>query len=257
MGFLSFGVYSVNSPQDWQIVVASIKNDIKKYEGLFPLEVMDSSRFIIEEIIEGEEFAVDVYFDEDSKPVILNILKHPFVTKDDVSDRVYISSKNIILNNLSRFEELLQKMANIFALKNFPLHVEMRGKGDEIALIEGNPMRFAGWCTTDLAYYSYGINIYEYYFKNKKPDWDKILEGKDDEVYYFAMAEIPKNIASEEIETFDYDGFMKNISCPLDVRKINFKIHPLFAIVFARAENYNEVENILKLDMNRFIIRKA
>lgn len=35
---------------------------------------------------------------------------------------------------------------------NFPVHVEIRVKEDKICPIEFNPMRFAGLCTTDIAY---------------------------------------------------------------------------------------------------------
>lgn len=60
------------------------------------MQVLDTGKFIIEENIEGEEFAVDAYFNSKEKPVILNILKHIFSSENDVSDRVYFTSKSVM-----------------------------------------------------------------------------------------------------------------------------------------------------------------
>jgi len=57
---------------------------------------MDASTFIIEDYLEGEEFAVDAYFNAEGKVVILNILHHKFSSSTDVSDRVYSNSQSII-----------------------------------------------------------------------------------------------------------------------------------------------------------------
>jgi hypothetical protein len=42
--------------------------------GIYPEQVLDTRSFLIEEYIEGDEFALDAYFDGDGNPVILNIL---------------------------------------------------------------------------------------------------------------------------------------------------------------------------------------
>ena len=51
----------------------------------------------MEEYVEGEEYAIDCYFDEKGEVVILNILHHKFSSGRDTSDRVYSTSKEIIL----------------------------------------------------------------------------------------------------------------------------------------------------------------
>jgi len=249
VGFLSMGVYPVQNLDDWQEVLDSIYSDMEKVKTDFPIEVMDSSKFIIEEMIEGDEFAVDAYFDKKGQPVILNIFEHPFASGKDVSDRIYFTSKTIINNNLEKFEKILAQIGNLAQLKNFPMHIELRAKGDKVVPIEINPMRFAGWCTTDLAYYAYSVNVYEYYFEQKKPNWDEILAQKDKYIYYLVVADVPSNIKRDTIDSFDYEGFLKNIPSPLDVRKIDFKNHPLFAIVFGQTKDYEEISKLLKLKL--------
>lgn len=251
VGFLSMGVHKVSSHSQWKNIVELLKTETETFVKHFPDTVLSSAGFIIEEIIQGEEFAVDAYYDENGKPVILNIFQHPFVSEDDVSDRAYISSKEIIENNLECFEKVLSDIGNTLGMKNFPIHIELI-KGKEIIPVEINPMRFAGWCTTDLAYYAYGINIYEYFNNNLKPDWNKILDGKDGKIYYFAMAETPQNIEKNKI-CFDYEKLEKSFSKILDFRKINYLEKPLFAVIFGEAKNMDEINKILQLEMTDFI----
>lgn len=255
VGFLSMGVHKLTSHAQWKNVVKTIKNEVTCFEKFFPKDVLSSSSFIVEEIIKGDEFAVDAYYNQDGKPVILNIFKHPFVSSDDVSDRVYISSKQIIEDNLLLFTDLLLKIGKIFDIKNFPIHIEIIKKNNnEIIPVEINPMRFAGWCTTDLAYFAYGINIYEYFAQNLEPDWHKILNGKDGKIFYFAIAETPQNIDKTNIH-FDYEKLKENFSNILEFRKINYIEKPVFAIIFGQAKDFSEILKILKMDINTFILK--
>ena len=253
VGFLSMGVHKVCSSLEWEKTVSQIKTEIADFKNNFPESVLNSSKFIIEEVIEGEEYAVDTYFNDNGEPVILNIFKHPFVSEDDVSDRAYISSKEIIEENLEPFKDVLTKIGKTIGFKNFPVHIELiKNKNGEVIPVEINPMRFAGWCTTDLAYFAYGINIYEYFAFNKKPDWKSILNGKENKIFYFAMAETPTNIDKTKI-SFNYENLKKQFSKLLDFRKIDFVNKPMFAVIFGETQDKSEINKILELNMPDFI----
>lgn len=253
IGFLSMGVHKVESREDWEKVKAQIKAEIKDFKRNFPDSVLNPSEFIAEELIEGEEFAIDVYFDDVGAPVVLNIFKHPFADKDDVSDRLYLTSREIIENNLALFKDALEKIGRVFGLRNLPAHIEMiREKCGRVVPVEINPMRFAGWCTTDLAYFAYGINVYEFFHYGKKPDWNEILKSKGGEMYYFAMAETPPAVDKSRI-SFDHETFKRSFSRILDYREIDHKRKPLFAIVFGKTESNDEVNRILKMKTRDFI----
>ncbi|MGN0014216.1 MAG: ATP-grasp domain-containing protein [Candidatus Gastranaerophilaceae bacterium] len=253
IGFLSFGVYMIYGENDLNTVKNNILRDLEKIKEIYPLEVVDTSTFIIEEMINGEEYAVDAYYDENGKPVILNIYKHPFSSEKDVSDRIYYTSKGILKEYLTKFTDILQKIGNAANLKNFPVHIEMRVNKDNIIPIELNPMRFAGWCMTDIAHYAWNINVYEYYFNQKKPDWTNILKYIDDSIFYVMFSDISKDIDKNRITGINYDSLIKNISNPLEIRKIDYKKHPIYAIVFAKTKEEKEINNILNLDIYQYI----
>ena len=248
VGFLSFGVYPVRDKFDWENTISKIFLDIEKLKDIFPNCVVDMTSFILEEMIEGEEFAIDAYFNNQGEAVILNILKHPFFDDKDVSDRAYYTNKEIFEKYYDKFLNILNQIADCTGFKNFPFHIELRANDDNIIPIEINPMRFAGWCITDIAQSVWNVNTYEYYLKQLKPDWENILKNSDNSYYYFTIGDINK-----KADDIDYEKYLKNISNPLVVRKIDFKSNPIFAIVFAKTDDINEIKNILKLDMNLFI----
>ncbi len=254
VGFLSLGVYKVETDSDWEKVLKNLQQEAKSYSKIFPSNVVNSSNYIIEEIIEGTEYAVDAYYTKEGKPVVLNIFRHPFADANDVSDRIYLSSKNIIQKTMPKVDILLSKLGELIDLKNFPMHIELIEKNNgEIVPVEVNPMRFAGWCTTDLACFAYGINMYEYFHDQIEPDWKKLLDEKGDENYYFAMAETPKNMKKDGSCSFDYENFKKCFSKILEFRKIDYLKKPLFAILFGQTSDDDEITEILKLNTGDFV----
>jgi hypothetical protein len=258
VGFFSIGVHVINGSREWKPTIDQLKNEMHTRGRNFPGEVIDSSSFILEEIIPGDEYAVDVYFDKDGTPIVLNILKHLFSSAEDVSDRVYVTSRQIIEEYLSSFHEFLASLGNLSRLKGFPMHIEFRvDKTGNIAPIEVNPMRFAGWCVTDIAWYAFGINVYEYFFQQKRPDWESILKEMNDDTYSIVVADLPPNVPVDQIKSIDYEKFQAHFQDPLELRKIDFRKHGVFAFQFARTspENIGLLDHILRSDLEEFLIR--
>lgn len=257
VGFLSLGVHKVIDQEDWLRVKQLIFDEFTDAQTLFPIEVVNASSFLIEEIIEGEEFAFDAYFDENGEAVVLGILKHLFSSEKDVSDRVYFTSKEIIGTFLPQFTVFVKKLGESANLKNFPVHIEVRvdAKGNLIP-IEVNPMRFGGWCTTaDLTYLATKVNPYHCFLCNIKPDWDQILNEMDDDLYSLIILDNSTQIPSKQILRFDYEKLLKQFSNPLELREIDYKIYSIFGMMYtkSRKEDFAEVENILTSNLREFV----
>lgn len=258
VGFFSMGVHKVSNINEWDRTIELMEKELEDVKGLYPEEVMDAKYFIIEECIEGEEYAIDAYFDSNGNPVILGILKHIFSSGEDVSDRVYITSKEIINTNMKLIEDFLCELGKLTDLKNFPLHLEVRiDENDKLLPIEVNPMRFAGWCTTDIAYYAYDINTYEYFIFDKKPDWNSILKNKDDKIYAIIVLDNSTGIPAEDIKGFDYDKLILNFGKIHELRKVDYKNYPVFGFIFTETSmnNYTEIDKILKSDLKEYLIK--
>jgi len=257
VGFFSMGVYKVSSYKEWINTIDLIIEEIEQIKDLYPKEVLDTSSFIIEQCINGEEFAVDAYYNSTGEPVILSILKHTFSSDKDVSDRVYTSSKDIIENNLKEFTNFVEKIGKLAGVKNFPIHIELRRDDDGTLLpIEVNPMRFGGWCTTaDISFLAYGFNPYLYYYSQKKPNWSEVLKGKEEKLFSIIVLDNSTGIDVNKITSFNYEKLLLNFEKPIELRKIDYKKYPVFGFLFTetREDNFIELKNILDSDLSEFV----
>ncbi|MCU4174769.1 ATP-grasp domain-containing protein [Carboxylicivirga sp. N1Y90] len=256
-GFFSMGVYKVNSADEWDNTKNAIRLEIEQVKHLYPTEVLDTNKWIIEEYIEGDEFAFDAYYDANGEPVLLNSYKHYFASSEDVSDRVYYTSKQIIIEYLERFTDFLKQIGDLEGIKNFPVHVEVRiNERGEAVPIEVNPMRFGGWCTTaDLTEQAFGINPYEYYLNAQKPNWDAILSQQNDDLYSVIVLDNSTGVHGKQIEAFNYDKLTSQFSKVLELRKVDYKAYPVFGFIYAQVKPkcFHELERICQSDLKEFI----
>ncbi len=183
-------------------------------------------------------------------------MKHLFSSDQDTSDRVYITSTEIVKENIKEIEGFLSEIGKLSNVQNFPVHVEIRIDQGKINAIEFNPLRFGGWCTTaDITNYAYGINSYEYYQSSRKPDWEKIFKENSENIYSIIVLENSTGIEGKNINFFNYDRLQENFEKPMELRKTDYKKFPVFGFLFAetRKENLQELEYILKSDLREFI----
>jgi len=257
VGFFSMGVRKVTNHAEWHSVVGSLLAEMDKNKSVYPEAVLNASSFIIEECINGDEYAFDVYFKASGEPVVLSILKHTFASETDVSDRVYTTSKEIIEENLADFTDFAGRIGKLAQLKNFPVHIEVRRENGILMPIEVNPMRFGGWCTTaDISYLAYGFNPYLCYFLQEKPNWDEALKGKEGKLYSLVVLDNSTGVHVNDIISFDFEKLLANFEKPLELRKIDFKEHSVFGFLFTETstDNFLELKKILDSNLSEFII---
>ena len=256
VGFFSMGVHVVDSIDDWPGVVAALRDEASALASLYPDTVIGLDRFIVEEVIEGEEFAVDAYFDSEGAPVVLNVLGHLFASADDVSDRVYITSAETIERWVEPFTTFLAEVGRRAGLRDFPVHAELRVDANgRVAPIEINPMRFAGWCVTDIAFHAYGIDPYECFMEGLVPDWTGILERHRGSTFGVVVADIPASVDREAIESVDYEALEARFSRPVEVRRTDFRRYPVLGFVFAEvpSADLRELRAMLGADLTAFV----
>lgn len=257
VGFFSLGVHYVESQSDWPSTVRAIREELAEIQGLYPSEVMNCNSFIVEQCIEGEEYAVDAYFDADGEPVILGVLQHVFSSAEDVSDRVYITSKSVVEENMEAFSAFLKSIGELAGIRKFAVHVELRIDFDgSILPIEVNPMRFGGWCTTaDLTHHAFGINPYVCYARQEPPDWTDILAKQADDLFALVVLDNSTGIPASKISAFDYDALLTRFENPLELRKFDVADYGIFGFLMTRTrpDNMAELTAILHSDLSEFV----
>jgi len=256
VGFFSMGVRKVTSHADWLSTVDSILAEMDKNKSAYPEAVLNTNSFIIEQCIEGDEYAFDAYFNASGEPVVLSILKHTFASETDVSDRVYTTSKEIIEENLADFTTFAGKIGKLAQLRNFPVHIEVRRENGVLLPIEVNPMRFGGWCTTaDISHLAYGFNPYLCYFLQEKPNWAEALKGKEGKLYSLVVLDNSTGVPVNDITAFDFEKLLSTFEKPMELRKLDHKEHSVFGFLFTetRVDNFAELKRILDSNLSEFI----
>ncbi|MDZ4168265.1 MAG: ATP-grasp domain-containing protein [Coriobacteriia bacterium] len=256
VGFFSVGVHVVGSYDEWPGVLTRVEREVAAQRQMYPEQVLDLDRFVIEEVIDGEEFAVDAYFDSAGKPVLVNVLAHRFASADDVSDRVYYTSVEVIERLGAPAMEFLTEVGKRADLRDFPVHAELRiDAAGSVAPIEINPMRFGGWCATDLAHFAYGVNPYRCYLEGTCPDWDAIARERGGRVTAMIVADLPASVDRARIAAVDLEGFTSRFSHVLEVRPTDVRRYGVFAFTFVdvRTGDTSELDEVLGEDLSRYV----
>ena len=253
VGFLSVGVYIVRSKEEWQAALDDIDKNFAKQCAVFPDTVVRSEMFVLEQFIEGEEYAVDAYYDAEGKPNIINIFHHIFKSETDVSDRLYCMSKEIFEKNYGPFNQFLIDLNGVLNLRNFPMHVEFRvdkNSGKAIP-IEVNPLRFAGMCLNDLTRHTCGLLPVQCYFEGIHPDYATMWNGIEDDVFSFVVLDKPY----ETTKVLDFEKIKKHFHGVVETRDIMNPAMSIWGFLFVKTDKAHraELQEILNSDLTEFI----
>jgi hypothetical protein len=254
VGFLSVGVYIVRTKEEWFNALDDIDKNFAKQCAVFPETVVRSENFVLEQFIEGEEYAVDAYYDADGKPNIINIFHHIFKDETDVSDRLYCMSKQIFETNYPAFNQFCIDLNAVLGLRNFPMHVEFRvdkHSGKAIP-IEVNPLRFAGMCLNDLTRHTCGLLPVKAFFEGTHPDYATLWNGIEEDVFSFVVLDKPY----ETTKALDFEAIKKHFHGVLETRDIMNPAMSIWGFLFVKTDkdHRNELNEILNSDLTEFII---
>ncbi len=254
VGFLSVGVYIVRSKAEWQAALDDIDKNFAKQCAVFPETVVRSENFVLEQFIEGEEYAVDAYYDAEGKPNIINIFHHIFKDETDVSDRLYCMSKQIFETNYPAFNQFCIDLNGVLQLKNFPMHVEFRvdkHTGKAIP-IEVNPLRFAGMCLNDLTRHTCGLLPVKAFFEGTHPDYATMWNGIEEDVFSFVVLDKPY----ETTRRLDFEAIKKHFHGVLETRDIQNPAMSIWGFLFTKTDpaHRGELQEILHSSLEEFMV---
>lgn len=269
VGFCSMGVYVISSQEEWDAALEDIRRDSARWESMYPESVVDIQRFIIEEYIDGQEYAIDAFFDSEGKARVLNVLKHDFASAEDTSDRMYTCGPEIYKEMAPVFSKWLNDINEIVDIHDFPVHVEVRVKDGHISPIEFNPLRFAGLGGTDVSQYAFGFKTYQAYLEDDLPDAsaykariepsdtdgngaevnnaenDSTFEGNASPVFTMSLLSPPDG--TDGTETFDFDSFEKNFSHVCGSHRFDASKIGSYGFLFIRAKSPDDPELVFLL----------
>ncbi|MEA2095699.1 MAG: ATP-grasp domain-containing protein, partial [Candidatus Cloacimonadota bacterium] len=94
-GFFGTAVKVLNKKTNISEITKEIRNELAENSRYFSESVLSKNELIIEQFVEGEEYAVDMYFNENGKPEIMNIYHHPLPEKIAYFNVLYYTNHQI------------------------------------------------------------------------------------------------------------------------------------------------------------------
>ncbi len=191
-GFFGTGIRFVDENSDLEKIQNEIAAEVTRNLKVFANSdaILSSDELLVEDYIGGSEYAVDMFYDEEGKPQLLNVYEHPAPENKAYIHALYCSSRKIydkIAPNAIRIFTDLNKTLNI---KNYIIHAEFKLDVDKFIPIEMNPMRLGGMGLGNMCFYALGVNPYAYLIEGRAPDWQTIWNKEEnrDAVYNFLIA---------------------------------------------------------------------
>ena len=187
-GCFGTAVRIIEPNTDFKKLSLDLSNELLKNGKVFSESVLSKDDFIVEQYIEGEEYAVDMFYNAAGEPCIVNIYHHPMPNNKAYLHMIYISSKEVFDEIYDKAKTFFIELNKILGVTNFVIHSEFKLNTHHLVPIEMNPMRFGGMGLGNLVYHSLGINPYMYYLTDTEPVWQNIWEGNESNIFTFFIA---------------------------------------------------------------------
>ena len=251
-GCFGTAVKTIDKTSNLVEIAEEIRQELDKNASVLSSQVLSENEFILEDYIEGEEYAVDMFYDEFGHPHIVNIYHHPMPKIDAYLHMVYYSSKTVFDKVYSRALSFFKQLNTILKIKNFAMHSEFRLTDSSLIPIEINSMRFGGMGLGNMMYYSFGLNPYECFKMGKSPDWNKIWnsETHKESVYAFFIAyngrSINKNLYKPNIQKLK-----KAFTETLNYALFDYQSQLAFGVFYLKETSQN-LTSLLEIEFNDY-----
>ena len=258
-GFFGVGVREIGDPRDIPAIKEEIRNDLKKSSGFFSDRIFSGEKMIIEQYIEGDEYAVDMFYSEEGKPEIVNIAHHPLPKNRAYDHVLYYTNRRVFQEIYEKAESFFTRLNEIVGITSFPVHAEFRiGKTGELVPIELNPLRYGGFGMADLGYWAFGQCPYYSFFQNRAYDWDKIWNRDHrDRHYAWILAYKGTGVDTDGIFIKDIHARLREFigeASLLRYQGLDYRDNPVFAIAYLAEEEEHRLMRWLDVEFRDFFV---
>ena len=252
-GFFGTAVKELTGETNISEITKEIRNELKKSSHYFPESILSKNELIIEQFVEGDEYAVDMYFNETGKPEITCIYHHPLPEKNKYFHVLYYTNKDIFNKFYDRLNAIFVELNTHLNITNFPIHAEFKLENNILVPIEMNPLRYGGFGLADLAFHAFGFNPFDAFFENFKLDWKEIWVKREENHFGWILGyngtDIDVNTHEPDHET--YQEYLGNI---LHYVEIDHRENPAFSIAYVKDNCSESLQRLLKTEFNDFFV---
>jgi hypothetical protein len=137
-------------------------------------------------------------------------------------------------------------------VRAFPIHAEFKTNEGRLVPIELNPLRFGGAGLANLGFYAFGLNAYQCFVDDWRPDWRRIWHKERDMAYGFFIA---YNGAQIDLTTHkpDWDRLRTLFSRILFEMPFNYQKQLAFGVLYV-ANKVPALLELLKIEFDDYFV---
>jgi ATP-grasp domain len=249
-GCFGTAVRVIEPTTDFGQLSIDLQEELQKNGTVFSDTVLSKEKFLVEEFIDGEEFAVDMFYNADREPCIVNIYHHPMPNNLAYLHMIYYSSKNVFDDIYAKAKHFFTALNKILKVKNFAMHSEFKLNGENLVPIEINSMRFGGMGLGNMVFHGLGVNPYQYFFEDREPNWKAIWEDKKDENFAFFIAYNALN-KSKANHKPNIEKLKQQFTKVLLEKHFDYQKQLAFGI-FCIQESHQNITNLLAIEFDDY-----
>lgn len=250
-GCFGTAVKIIDSRSDLNEVYQQIQAELNHNGAVFSDTVLSRNDFLLEKYISGEEYAVDMFYDKNGDPQIVNIYHHPIPPNPAYLHMIYYTGKEVFNTIYKQAKDFFGRLNNELNTSNLPIHAEFRLCEGILTPVELNPMRFGGMGLGSLIYHALGINPYECYLLDQEPDWEKVWsEVPDQDVFAYFIAYNGRTV-NRETHAPDWEKLKSKFTRVLLQQPFDYRTQLAFGIACLQ-EPKDRIAELLKIEFDDF-----
>lgn len=185
-GAFGAGVRTIRGDADLARVRDEIVAEMERNAAVLSATALSGERLIVEQYIHGEEYAADVFFDPDGRPVLTSTYHHPMPANPAYLHMLYYTSPRIWDLVAPQAEAFFAALNERLGVTNLAMHAEFRMERGRLVPIEINALRFGGMGLGHMIHHGLGINPYRHFIDGTRPD--RTLLARDPRALVFVIA---------------------------------------------------------------------
>lgn len=253
-GFFGVGVQVVDEHTDMAEVEKKLVDELAHYRAFYPESVLSQSELIVEQFVEGAEYAVDMFYDSAGTPRFTAFYCHPASKNPEYCHLLYYTSGGTVQLLRGPMTTFFEKLAEHVAVNGLAIHAEFKLDSGRLIPIELNPMRFGGEGLADLTFHAFRVNPYVAFLTENAPDLEALTA--DDPTYYaWVLGYTPPGQSSTDYRP-QRNRFRSLLPGVIADTALNFERHPAFSISYLRTDSYDVVDNILATEFREFFTKR-
>src|SRR3989344_1942970 len=233
-GFFGTGIRTASNHSNLEKISQEINRELKQNCRYFSSSVVSPSTIMIEKRLQGDEFAVDMFYSSAGKPIIMNIYHHP-IPHSPYFNVLYYTHHDLFTKFYDQFIQFFTNFNQKLNAKSFAIHAEFIYQNKQLVPVELNPMRFGGFGLADLTYHAFGFSPFKAFFTDFEPNWSKIWSTRKD--YYGWVLAYNGSRVDVKKSSPNHAQFKKTFSHLLAYHQLDYLNNPAFAIAYIQEKS--------------------